>query len=105
MKEDTAIKASRTGGGRPAARRGSSDELRNIPGVGPRMAEDLQSVGIRKVSQLRGRSPQCLYEKLCAAQGARLDRCVLYVLRCAVYYASTPHPRADRLKWWNWKDG
>jgi hypothetical protein len=30
---------------------------------------------------------------------------VLYVFRCAVYFASKPHPDPQRLKWWNWKDG
>jgi hypothetical protein len=29
---------------------------------------------------------------------------MLYVLRCAVYYASTDDPNPERLKWWNWKD-
>jgi hypothetical protein len=29
---------------------------------------------------------------------------VLYVFRCAVYFAETPQPDAERLKWWHWKD-
>jgi len=34
------------------------------------------------------------------------DRCLLYVFRCAVYYASTSPELYDieKLKWWNWKD-
>ncbi|WP_177734368.1 MULTISPECIES: helix-hairpin-helix domain-containing protein [Flavobacterium] len=34
------------------------------------------------------------------------ERCLLYVFRCAVYFAETPMNRQDseKLKWWNWKD-
>ena len=79
------------------------DPLQEIPGVGPSIAADLRALGIRSVAQLRGRSPQRLYERLSALQGPQ-DRCVLYVFRCAVYYASTPQPKPFLLKWWNWKD-
>lgn len=30
--------------------------------------------------------------------------CVLYVYRCAVYFAQTPDPDPEKCKWWNWKD-
>lgn len=79
-------------------------DLRRIPGVGPSLAQDLADLGIRRVTDLRRRSPERLYEKLCALRGAHIDRCVLYVFRCAVYFASEPRPEAERLKWWNWKD-
>jgi len=34
------------------------------------------------------------------------DRCILYVFRCAVYFAETPanEQNSEKLKWWNWKD-
>lgn len=32
------------------------------------------------------------------------DRCVLYVFRCAVYFAEHEQPEAEKLKWWYWKD-
>jgi hypothetical protein len=35
---------------------------------------------------------------------AALNRCWLYVARCAVYFAETIDPEPDKLKWWNWKD-
>lgn len=79
------------------------DPLQVIPGVGPSIAADLRSLGVRSVAQLRGRSPQRMYERLGELQGPQ-DRCVLYVFRCAVYYASTPTPEPALLKWWNWKD-
>jgi hypothetical protein len=80
-------------------------ELTRIPGVGGKIAQDLCSLGIRRVSDLRGRDPEELYLRLSAQAGTHVDRCTLYVLRCAVYYASTDDPDPERLKWWNWKDG
>jgi len=79
------------------------DPLQEIPGVGPSIAADLRALGIRSVAQLRRRNPQRLYDRLSELRGPQ-DPCVLYVLRCAVYYASTPRPKPDLLKWWNWKD-
>ena len=78
--------------------------LTTIPGVGPSIARDLEELGIRKITDLKGRSPERLYERLCDARSARMDPCVLYVFRCAVYYASVPKPKPELLKWWNWKD-
>ncbi|NJM89920.1 MAG: hypothetical protein HC847_25010 [Hydrococcus sp. RU_2_2] len=37
-------------------------------------------------------------------RGQHIDRCVLYVFRCAVYYASNSVREPELLKWWNWKD-
>ena len=78
-------------------------ELRQIPGVGPSIANDLWQLGIRSIGDLRGRSPQALYDQLCAQTGIQVDRCMLYVFRCAVYYASNEAHEPERLKWWNWK--
>lgn len=81
------------------------DELRRIPGVGASIAEDLRSLGIRRIEDLRGADPQALYDRLCELAGSHVDRCMLYVLRCAVYYASEfPHD-PELLRWWSWKDG
>lgn len=79
-------------------------QLRIIPGVGRSIAEDLWNLGIRKVEDLRGKNPLELYQQLCGYQGVVVDRCMLYVFRCAIYYASTTSPDPDLLKWWNWKD-
>ena len=86
---------------------GDSDtlrELRRIPGVGPAVAGDLVRLGIRRVADLRGRDPEELYERLCEDQGVRVDRCMLYTFRCAVYFASEPDPEPELLLWWSWKD-
>src|SRR5205807_1620610 len=79
-------------------------EFRQIPGVGKSIAEDLWNLGLRSVSQLKGQDPEELYLRQCAFQGAHVDRCMLYVFRCAVYYASTDTHDPELLKWWNWKD-
>jgi hypothetical protein len=79
-------------------------ELSRIPSVGPSIAADLYLLGIREVADLPGRDPEKLYEELCHRVGHRVDRCVLYTYRCAVYYASESKHDPDLLKWWNWKD-
>ena len=79
-------------------------ELSKIPGVGPSIAADLCLLGVRDIAGLRGRNPESLYAELCRVVGRRVDRCVLYVFRCAVYFASESKPDPELLKWWNWKD-
>ncbi len=79
-------------------------ELQRIPGVGKSLSADLLDLGIRSVEALDGADPEALYERLCALRGVRQDPCVLYVFRCAVYFASTPSPDPDKLRWWRWKD-
>lgn len=78
--------------------------LQQIPGVGKVIAQDLWSLGIRTVQDLEDQDPETLYLRLCHHQGTQVDRCMLYVFRCAIYYASTEAPEAHLLKWWNWSD-
>ncbi len=82
----------------------AADELQNIPGVGRSIAEDLRSLGIRRVIDLRDKNPETLYDELCKKMGKPVDRCVLYVFRCAVYFATHTRHDAEKLKWWYWKD-
>ena len=79
-------------------------ELEQIPSVGPSIADDLISMGITRVAQLKGRSPEALYKKLCELTGERQDPCVLYTFRCAVYYASNARHDPEKLTWWTWKN-
>lgn len=81
------------------------DELQTIPGVGKSLAADLRSLGVRRVKDLRGKNPEAMYEQLMIDAGRHVDRCVLYVFRCAVYFAENNQPDLEKLKWWNWKDG
>ena len=79
-------------------------ELQQIPGVGRGIAEDLWNMGFRAVQDLQNQDREELYLKLCAQKGVHVDRCALYVFRCAVYYASSEKHDPELLKWWNWKD-
>lgn len=84
--------------------RAIKDELQRIPGVGPSIARDLRDLGIRRVNDLTKRNPEEMYESLCGLRRTRMDRCVLYVFRCAVYYAGNSEHNPELLKWWNWTD-
>ncbi|MCL4199767.1 pathogenicity locus [Patescibacteria group bacterium] len=75
-----------------------------IPGVGKSIAQDLNGIGIFRVEELKGKDPDVLYRKLFDAQGMVIDRCLLYVMRCAVYFASHQTHDPELLKWWKWKD-
>ncbi|MFN8421036.1 MAG: helix-hairpin-helix domain-containing protein [Anaerolineae bacterium] len=88
----------------PSPKHAALQDLMQIPGVGRQVAQDLYELGYRSVEDLRGEDPECMYEALCAYQRVMVDRCMLYVFRCAVYYASTDAPDPDLLKWWRWKD-
>lgn len=79
-------------------------DFRRIPGVGKSIAEDFWNIGLRSVEELKHGDPEELYRRVCAFQGCHVDRCLLYVLRCAIYFASHPNPKPELLKWWNWKD-
>ena len=79
-------------------------ELQIIPGVGKRLSQDLVDLGYSKVEDLRGEDPERMYQSLCSQRGQHIDRCVLYVFRCAVYFASNSVHEPELLKWWNWKD-
>jgi hypothetical protein len=78
--------------------------LQIIPGVGPSTAQDLHNIGIRSVADLKNQNPEELYHRSNTFAGVVQDRCLLYVFRCAVYYASTTKPDPEMLKWWHWKD-
>ena len=81
-------------------------DLRQIPGVGIATANDFWNIGIKSVQALKGKDPYQLYDQ--SNEFARMvqDRCVLYIFKCAVYYAETPPAQREpeKLLWWNWKD-
>ena len=72
--------------------------------MGKSIAADLWELGIRRVGDLKGKDPERLYDKRCVQVGTQIDRCLLYVFRCAVYYASHKRHQPKLLKWWNWKE-
>jgi hypothetical protein len=80
------------------------DDLQVIPGVGPSIAKDLRALGYSSVRELSDEDPEQMCVALCRLRGTHIDRCVLYVFRCAVYFASNTAHDSELLKWWNWKD-
>jgi Pathogenicity locus len=78
-------------------------ELREIPGVGESIAQDFWNLGIRSIKDVAKKDPEKLYDQLCKQMGVKVDRCMLYVMKCAVYYAKG-NRNPELLKWWNWKD-
>jgi len=79
-------------------------DLQVIPGVGPSIAKDLRDLGFRHVDDLEGGDAEAMYRDLCELRGHHIDRCVLYVFRCATYFAGTDVHDPELLKWWNWKE-
>lgn len=79
-------------------------EFKQIPGVGKSIAQDLWNLGFRSIRELRGQDPEELYLKLCTLQGTHIDKFMLYVFRCAIYFASNDSHDPELLKWWNWKN-
>ena len=81
-------------------------DLMQIPGVGKSIAKDLTNIGIMSVNDLKGKDPEKLFDQSNSFAGMVQDRCLLYVFRCAVYYAETEGNirEQEKLKWWNWKD-
>ena len=75
---------------RPTAR------LEDVPNVGPSIAGDLRSLGIRAPADLKGRDPWRLYQALCRKTKSRQDPCVLDTFMAAVAFAET----GDKRPWW-----
>ena len=81
-----------------------SDSLLTIPGIGKSISQHLHNIGIHHVNDLIGQDPEKLYSDLCTEYKKRIDPCVLYTFRCAVYYAENDKHDPALLKWWNWKN-
>lgn len=79
-------------------------DLRNIPGIGKNIEQDLFNIGIMNIADLKGKKPEELYVQDCLFKGFQEDKCQLYVFRLAVYFAENNIHEAEKLKWWYWKD-
>lgn len=82
----------------------SIKDLRRIPGVGKSIAEDIYALGYKSTAELAGKNPEKLYDSFNNLTGKIQDRCLLYVFRCAVYFATEKVHDPKLLKWWNWKN-
>ncbi len=78
--------------------------FQEIPGVGKKMCLDFIELGYSAPDDLIGESPEEMYENIMALRGMHVDRCVLYVYRCAVYFVSNTTHDPELLQWWSWKD-
>lgn len=87
----------------PIDRNSVKKELQKIPNVGPRLASILLELGYHEAADLVGENPETMYARVCGLHGKTVDRCVLYVFRFAVEWASTPEKIANK-KWWDFKD-
>ena len=81
-----------------------TSELMTIPGVGKTISRDFMEMGYATVESLKGQDPEEMYLRHCSIKGFKVDRCFLYVCRCAVYYAENTEYDPKKLRWWNWKD-
>ena len=55
------------------------------------------------LADMKIKDPENLYMDSNKLVGKEQDRCLLYVFRCAVYFAEGGRV-PEKLKWWNWKD-
>ena len=78
--------------------------LQSIPGIGKSLSQDLVDLGYKEVDDLKAEDPENMYQNLINLRHQHIDRCVLYVFRCAVYFANHKEHDKELLKWWNWKD-
>ena len=77
-------------------------KLSDLRGIGVRMLEDFQQLGITSVHQLRSKDAAQLYARMCELSGTRQDPCVLDTFRCAIEQARNPALPREQQDWWYW---
>ena len=82
----------------------NSNDLQSLPSIGPSLARDLRDLGFSSPSDLHNQNPEKMFTDLCDLRGQKIDRCVLYSFRCAVYATTSNDSDPELAKWWNWKD-
>jgi Pathogenicity locus len=73
-------------------------DLEDLPNIGPAIAGKLRLIGVNEPSDLVGRDPDELYEKLGARLGLRPDPCVLDVFVAATRFMAGEPARP----WWEY---
>lgn len=76
--------------------------LKDLRGIGRRMLEDFEKLGIASVSQLKSKDGDELYRRMCEISGVRQDPCVLDTFRCAIEQARNPNLPKEQTDWWYW---
>lgn len=77
-------------------------ELKDLRGIGPRMLEDFDLLGVKSVRQLQSQDARKLYDRMCRITGTRQDPCVLDTYRCAIEQARNPRLPEEQKNWWFW---
>ena len=75
----------------------TTEQLESLPNIGKAIAADLRLIGVEAPSDLKGRDPYELYDKLCATTGRREDPCVLDTFIAAVRFVEG----GPKLPWWS----
>ncbi|MBA3015470.1 MAG: helix-hairpin-helix domain-containing protein [Proteobacteria bacterium] len=71
-------------------------EINEIPNIGPAMTRDLALLNIFTPSELIGKDPYKMYDKLCQTTGTKHDPCVIDIFISAVRFMEGEPSR----KWW-----
>lgn len=74
----------------------SVKKFTDIPNVGPRIASDFLTLGIKTPQGLKGNNALKLYTDLCKKTGVRHDPCVLDTFTAAVEFMNG----APATPWW-----
>jgi hypothetical protein len=77
--------------------------LKRIPGMDIASVRDLLDIGVEQIEDLRGRSPEALFEDILNLR-EQTPHERLHSLRMAVYYAETDEPDPRLLQPWKWAD-
>jgi hypothetical protein len=70
--------------------------LEDIPNIGKQIAADLRALGFQTPSELAGKDPYDMYDRLCAMTGIRHDPCLLDTFISAVRFMDGGPP----VPWW-----
>lgn len=76
--------------------REQTKKLTDLPNIGKAGAADLSLLGIKKPSDLVGRDPYEMYERLCNITGCRHDPCVIDVFISVTRFIGGDKPQP----WW-----
>jgi hypothetical protein len=77
--------------------------LKRIPGMDVASVRDLIDIGFTEIDELKGRSPEALFEEIRSIKTKTPDD-RLHYLRLAVYYAETDDPDPNLLEAWQWSN-
>jgi hypothetical protein len=80
----------------------SEVRLGDLRGIGRKMLEDFELLGIKSVRELKSQDAQALYDRMCGITGTRQDPCVLDTYRCAIEQARNPDLPNEQKDWWYW---